>query len=75
MFLTYSASLRVGEVVRLKVDDIDSDRMLMHIRQGKGRKDRIYNYKEIFPNHGSQILLFWNKKRTLGRKYSSSPKP
>ena len=30
----------MGEVVRLKIDDIDSDRMLMHIRQGKGKKDR-----------------------------------
>ena len=26
--------------MRLKIDDINSDRMLMHIRQGKGRKDR-----------------------------------
>jgi integrase/recombinase XerD len=40
LYLSYSAGLRVGEVVRLKMDDIDSDRMLMHIRQGKGRKDR-----------------------------------
>ena len=40
LFLTYSAGLRVGEVVRLKVSDIDSDRMLVRIEQGKGRKDR-----------------------------------
>ncbi|WP_052326470.1 tyrosine-type recombinase/integrase [Halobacteroides halobius] len=32
--------MRVGEVVRLKIEDIDSDRMLIRIRQGKGRKDR-----------------------------------
>jgi site-specific recombinase XerD len=40
LFLTYSAGLRVGEVVRLKIEDIDSKRMLIHVRQGKGKKDR-----------------------------------
>lgn len=40
LFLIYSAGLRVGEVVRLKITDIDSNRMLIHIVQGKGRKDR-----------------------------------
>lgn len=38
--LIYSAGLRVGEVVRLKPEDIDSERGLIHVRQGKGRKDR-----------------------------------
>ena len=40
MLLTYSAGLRLGEVVRLRVEDIDSERHLIHVRQGKGRKDR-----------------------------------
>jgi integrase/recombinase XerD len=40
LFLIYSAGLRVGEVVKLKADHIDSERMLIHIVQGKGRKDR-----------------------------------
>jgi len=40
LMLTYSAGLRVSEVVSLKVIDIDSKRMLIHVRQGKGRKDR-----------------------------------
>lgn len=38
--LIYSAGLRVSEVICLKVSDIDKERMLIHIRQGKGRKDR-----------------------------------
>lgn len=38
--LVYSAGLRVGEVVRLKPEDIDSKRMLIHIKGAKGRKDR-----------------------------------
>lgn len=36
----YAAGLRVSEVVRLKVSDIDSGRMLIRIEQGKGGKDR-----------------------------------
>jgi site-specific recombinase XerD len=37
----YAAGLRVSEVVGLRPADIDSDRMLIHVRQGKGRKDRM----------------------------------
>jgi integrase/recombinase XerD len=36
----YSCGLRVGEGVRLQVTDIDSDRLQIHVRQGKGGKDR-----------------------------------
>jgi integrase/recombinase XerD len=37
----YAAGLRVSEAVRLKISDIDSTQMILHVRQGKGRKDRI----------------------------------
>jgi site-specific recombinase XerD len=41
IFITiYAAGLRVSEVVALTAADIDSQRMVIHIRQGKGRKDR-----------------------------------
>ncbi len=40
LILTYSAGLRVSEVVKLKISDIDSDRMLIYIRSAKGYKDR-----------------------------------
>lgn len=36
----YAGGLRVSEVVRLRVTDIDSQRMLIRVEQGKGRKDR-----------------------------------
>jgi integrase/recombinase XerD len=36
----YAAGLRVSEAVSLKVGDIDSDRMLLQVRHGKGAKDR-----------------------------------
>jgi len=39
--LTYSVGLRVSEVANLKIEDIDSTRMLIHIKNAKGRKDRI----------------------------------
>jgi len=50
LFLTYSAGLRVGEVVRLKVEDISSERKLIHIRQGKGKKDRYTVLSDIALN-------------------------
>ena len=40
LMTTYSAGLRVSEVVALKVVDIDSKRMMIRIIQGKGKKDR-----------------------------------
>ena len=41
LFLTtYSAGLRVSEVIRLRPTDIDSSRMLIRVEQGKGAKDR-----------------------------------
>jgi integrase/recombinase XerD len=38
--VAYGAGLRVSEVATLKVHDIDSERMLLRVEQGKGRKDR-----------------------------------
>ena len=38
--LIYSAGLRAGEACRLKIGDIDSGRMMIHIQQSKGKKDR-----------------------------------
>jgi site-specific recombinase XerD len=40
LMTAYGAGLRVSEVVRLKITDIDSERMLIRVEQGKGRKDR-----------------------------------
>lgn len=39
--LAYSVGLRVSEVVNLKIEDIDSKRMIIHVKNAKGRKDRI----------------------------------
>lgn len=44
--LAYSVGLRVSEVINLKITDIDSARMIITIRQAKGRKDRILSLSE-----------------------------
>jgi hypothetical protein len=36
----YATGMRREELVQLKIDDIDSGRMVIHVRQGKGKKDR-----------------------------------
>jgi len=38
--LIYAAGLRLGEVARLRVGDLDLDRRMLHVRAGKGGKDR-----------------------------------
>jgi site-specific recombinase XerD len=40
LMLLYSTGMRRSELVRLRVEDIDSKRMVVHIRKGKGSKDR-----------------------------------
>ena len=39
--LTYSVGLRVSEIINLKITDIDSNRMIIHIKNAKGKKDRL----------------------------------
>jgi len=38
--IAYGAGLRISEIVALKTSDIDSERMCIHVQQGKGSKDR-----------------------------------
>lgn len=47
MLLLYSAGLRMSELLRLRWEDIDADRRVIHVRNGKGRKDRITLLSQI----------------------------
>jgi integrase len=40
LMMAYASGLRISEVAHLKVSDIDSARMAVLVRQGKGKKDR-----------------------------------
>lgn len=40
LMIGYAAGLRISEIVSLKLKDIDSERMMLHIRNAKGKKDR-----------------------------------
>ena len=63
MMTAYSAGLRVSELVRLKPHHIKSDRMLIHVEQGKGRKDR---YTLLSERLLSELRAYWREYRPLG---------
>jgi integrase/recombinase XerD len=56
----YAAGLRVSEVVRLKIADIDSSRMLIRVEQGKGAKDR---YVMLSPRLLAMLRDYWRAIR------------
>jgi integrase/recombinase XerD len=47
LMTAYSAGMRVSELVNLKIVDIDSKRMTIHIRRGKGKKDRMVPLSKV----------------------------
>jgi len=59
----YGAGLRVSEVVALKVGDIDSERMLLRVEQGKGRKDR---HAMLSPQLLDLLREWWAEGRRRG---------
>jgi site-specific recombinase XerD len=75
--LLYSAGLRRQELLDLEISDIDSDRMLITVRNGKGGKDRVtllsdkvlYDLRIYFKEWRPQRYLFEGKP---GVKYSAS---
>src|SRR5947209_11320719 len=61
----YATGLRCAEVTHLKLSDIDSKRMVIHVREGKGRKDRDVM---LSPKLLEQLRQHW---RRLRRKTSN----
>lgn len=72
-FTIYSLGLRLSEGLALEVDDIDADRMRIHIRDSKGNKDRLVplpkltlqTLRQFWACHRHPVLLFPNRKRGL----------
>ena len=68
LLTTYSMGLRLGEALALQVGDIDAKRKLVHIRRGKGHKDRMVplpdltlaGLRELWKKHRHPYLLFPN---------------
>jgi len=75
LMLMYSGGLRVGEIIRLRSEDIDLNRKLIHIRASKGRKDRytllsdvaLQTLREHWKKEKHRKWLFpsWNKERHI----------
>lgn len=60
LMIAYGSGLRVSEVVSLKVSDIDSQRMLIRVEQGKGKKDR---YVMLSPRLLEVLRTWWRAER------------
>lgn len=72
LMTTYAAGLRVSEVTRLKLTDIDSQRMCIRVNQGKGHKDRyvmlgqklLMHLRRYWTDYRPADWLFTDKRRT-----------
>lgn len=60
LMTAYGAGLRVGELVELKVGDIDSGRMVIRVNQGKGERDR---YTLLSPRLLQELRGYWREYR------------
>ena len=60
LMITYSSGLRVSEAARLKMTDIDSKRMMVRVRQGKGGNDRYSILSQTALEH---LRQYWRKYR------------
>lgn len=67
LFMTiYAAGLRVSEAINLEARDIDSKRMAIHVRGGKGQKDRLVMLSEkLLP----VLREYWQRYRPTGKMF------
>lgn len=77
----YSMGLRLSEALNLKVGDIDAQRMRIHVRNGKGRKDRfvtlpdaaLYALRQYWATHRHCSLVFPGGKNADVRHKAKAP--
>ena len=58
--VAYGCGLRLSELIHLQVTDIDSARMVIHVRQGKGAKDRLV---PLSPRLLQELRAYWRRYR------------
>jgi integrase/recombinase XerD len=68
LMLCYGAGLRISEAVAIKVSDIDSQRGLIRVEQGKGRKDR---YVMLSDRLVKVLRRYWRAARPAGWMFPS----
>ena len=69
--ISYGAGLRASEVCNLKITDIDSDRMLIHVDNGKGGRDR---KAMLSPGLLELLRDYWLEARPQGWLFPGKPK-
>ena len=69
--LTYSAGLRVSEVVKLKYTDLDFERNVIFVRQSKGKKDRIAIFSKSIKSMVSEYIKKYRPTIWLFEGWSS----
>lgn len=75
LMLAYSAGLRLGELINVKIKDIDSNRMQIRVEQGKGKKDRysllstklLEKLRKYYVEYKPKVWLF---EGASGKQYS-----
>lgn len=78
LMVTYSAGLRIGEETRLRPEDIDAGRRMIHLRGAKGKKDRNTILSDKVMNNLTQYFSVYKPTKYLfegdrsGKPYSQS---
>ena len=63
--LAYGSGLRIGEIANLRVEDIDSKKMRIFVREGKGNKER---YTMLSEQSLEMLRIYWSKYRQNKRR-------
>jgi integrase/recombinase XerD len=71
MMTAYASGLRLAEVTHLQVSDIDSERLMIRVGQGKGQKDR---YVMLSPTLLEVLRLYWRAERPTSWLFPSKSK-
>ncbi len=64
--LIYACGFRVSELVNLKASDLNFEESIGYVKQGKGRKDRIFNIPE---NLKKSLMKQAEQQKSLGEEY------